>query len=54
MSSSLATLPWVSIVVLFPLLHGDCPMGIPTEAALEDLVLPLCGPDVGEGNGTLL
>ena len=53
-SSSLATLPWVSIVVLFPLLHGDCPMGIPTEAALEDLVLPLCGPDVGEGNGTLL
>ena len=40
-SSSLTTLPWVSIVVLFPPLHGDCPLGIASEAALEDLVLPL-------------
>ena len=44
--SSLTTLPWVSIVVLFPPLHGDCPLRIAPEAALEDLVLCLCGPDV--------
>ena len=40
-SSSLATLPWVSIVVLFPPLHVDCPLGTASEASLEALGLPL-------------
>ena len=30
-----------SIVVLFPSLHGGCPLGFAPEAALEDLGLPL-------------
>ena len=41
-------------MVLFLPLHVGHPLGFASEAALEDLVLPLCGPDVGEGNGTLL
>ena len=45
-SSSLVTLPWVSIVVLFPPLHGDCPLEFAPEAALEDLGLPLWGSGV--------
>ena len=40
-SSSLATLPWLSIVILFPPLHVGCPLGFAPEAALEDLGLPL-------------
>ena len=40
-SSSLATLPWVSIVVLFPPLPLGCPLGFAPEAALEVLGLPL-------------
>ena len=40
-SSSLATLPLVSIVVLFPPLHVGRPLGFAPEAALEDLGLPL-------------
>ena len=40
-SSSLATLLWVSIVVLFPPLHVGCPLEFPLEAALKDLGLPL-------------
>ena len=40
-SSSLATMPWVSIVVLFPPLHVACPLGIAPEIVLEDLGLPL-------------
>ena len=39
-SSSLATLPWVSIVILFPPLHVGHPLGLVPEAALEDLGLP--------------
>ena len=39
-SSSLAILPWVSVVVLFPPLHVGCPLGFAPEAALEDLGLP--------------
>ena len=35
------TAPWVSIVVLFPPLHVDHPLGFAPEAALEDLGLPL-------------
>ena len=40
-SSSFAILPWVSIVVLFPLLHVGRALGIAPEAALEDLGLLL-------------
>ena len=40
-SSSLSTLPWVSIVVLFLPLHLGCPLGFAPEAALEDLGFPL-------------
>ena len=40
-SSSLATLPSVSIVVLFPPLPVGCPLGFAPEAALEVLGLPL-------------
>ena len=40
-SSSLVTLPWVLIVVLFPPLPVGHPLRIAPEAALEDLVLPL-------------
>ena len=40
-SSFLATLLLVSIVVLFPPLHVDHPLGFAPEAALEDLSLPL-------------
>ena len=40
-SSSLATLPRVSIVVLFPPLHVGHPLGFAPEASLEDLGLPL-------------
>ena len=40
-SSSLATLPWVSVVVLFPPLHVDCPLGFAPETTLEGLGLPL-------------
>ena len=40
-SSSLATLPWVSVVVLFPPLHVGGPLGFAPAAALEDLGLPL-------------
>ena len=40
-SSSFAILPWVSIVVLFPLLHLGRALGIAPEAALEDLGLLL-------------
>ena len=40
-SSSLATLPWVSIAVLFPPLHVGRPLGFASEAALEGLGLPL-------------
>ena len=40
-SSSLATLPWVSIAVLFPPLHVGRPLGFASEAALEGLGL-LC------------
>ena len=39
-SSSLAILPWVSVVVLFPPLHVGHPLGFAPEAALEDLGLP--------------
>ena len=39
-SSFLATLPWVSIVVLFPILHVVHPLGFAPEAALEDFGLP--------------
>ena len=39
-SSSLATLPWISIVVLFSPLYVGCPLGFAPEAALEDLGLP--------------
>ena len=35
------TAPWVSIVILFPLLHVGRPLGFAPEAALEDLGLPL-------------
>ena len=45
-SSSLAILPWVSVVVLFPPLHVGCPLGFAPEAALEDLGLPQGGPGV--------
>ena len=45
-SSSLVTLPRVSIVVSFPPLHVGCPLGFAPEAALEDLGLPLAGPGV--------
>ena len=38
--------PWVSTVVFFPPLHVDHPLGFVLEAALEDLGLPLRGPDV--------
>ena len=38
MSYSLATLPLVSIVVLFPPLHVGRPLGFAPEAALEDWV----------------
>ena len=38
--SSLVTL-MVSIVVLFPSLHVGHPLGFASEAALEDLTLPL-------------
>ena len=48
-SSSLATLLWVSIVVLFPPLHVGCPLEFPLEAALKDLGLPLWGPGVEVG-----
>ena len=40
-SSSLVTLPRVSIVVLFPPLPVGRPLGFAPEAALEDLGLPL-------------
>ena len=40
-SSSLATLPLVSIVVLFPPLHVGRALGFAAEAALEDLGLLL-------------
>ena len=40
-SSSLATLPWLSIVILFPPLHVGCPLGFAPEASLKDLGLPL-------------
>ena len=40
-SSSLATLPWVSVVVLFPLLDMGCPLEFAAEVALEDFGLPL-------------
>ena len=40
-SYSVATLPWVSIVVLFPPLHVGHPLGFAPEAALEDLGLHL-------------
>ena len=40
-SSSLAILPLVSTVVLFPPLHVGRPLGFAPEAALEDLGLPL-------------
>ena len=40
-SSSFAILPWVSIVVLFPLLHVGHALGFAPEAALEDLSLLL-------------
>ena len=33
-------------MVLFPPLHVGCPLGFAPEAALEDLGLPLLGPDV--------
>ena len=33
-------------MVLFPPLHVGCPLGFAPEAALEDLALPLGGPDV--------
>ena len=39
-SSSLATLPWISIVILFPPLHIGRLLGFAPEAALEDLGLP--------------
>ena len=39
-SYSLATLPWVSTVVLFPPLHVGRPLGFAPGAALEDLGLP--------------
>ena len=39
-SSSSATLPWVSIVVLSPPLHVGRPLGFAPEAALEALGLP--------------
>ena len=35
--SSLATQPWVLIVLLFPPLHAGDPLGFAPEAALEDL-----------------
>ena len=38
-SSSLPHCPWVSIVVLFLPLHVGRPLGIASEAALEDLGL---------------
>ena len=40
-SSSFAILPWVSIVVLVPLLHVGRALGFAPEAALEDLGLVL-------------
>ena len=40
-SSSLTTLPWISIVVLFPPLHVGRSLGFASEAALKDLGLPL-------------
>ena len=40
-SFSLATLPWVSIVILFPPLHVGHPLRFVPEAALEGLGLPL-------------
>ena len=40
LSLSLATLTWVSIVVLFPSLHVGHPLGFAPEAAFEDLGLP--------------
>ena len=40
-SSSLTSPPWVSIVVLFPLLPVGRPLGFAPEVALEDLGLPL-------------
>ena len=40
-SSSLTTLPWVSIVILFPPMHVGRPLGFAPEVALEDLGLPL-------------
>ena len=41
--------PWVSTVVLFPPLHVGCPLGFASEAAREDLGLPLWGPGVEVG-----
>ena len=38
-SSSLATLPWVSIVVLFPPVHVGRPLGLAPGAVLEDSCL---------------
>ena len=38
--------PWVSTVVSFPPLHVGHPLGFASEALLEDLGLPLRGPDV--------
>ena len=40
-SSSLSTLPLVSIAVLFPPLHVGHPLGFAPEASLEGLGLPL-------------
>ena len=40
-SYSLVNCPWVSTVVLFPPLHVVHPLGFASEAALEDLDLPL-------------
>ena len=45
-SSSLDTLPWVSIVVLFPPLHVSCPLGFNSWGFPEGLGLALWGPGV--------
>ena len=45
-SSSLATLPWVSIVVLFPPLHVGRPLSFALDAALEDVGLLTGGSSV--------
>ena len=45
-SSSLATLTWVSVMVLFPPLHVGRSLGFALEAALKDVSLPLWRPSV--------